>query len=92
MLKFNASQKYCTDGISAAMFRDICKKSRRPGPDLRQPVRYGGRLHLGNIASTHVAVSTADIGLPQLAMHSPYETAGVEDTEYLIRAAAEFFK
>lgn len=35
VLKFNASQKYCTDGISAAMFRDICKKpaSRsRPSP------------------------------------------------------------
>ena len=36
-------------------------------------------------------VRTVDIGLPQLAMHSPYETAGVLDTWYLIRAAREFF-
>ena len=35
----------------------------------------------------------ADIsgGLPQLAMHSCFETAGVKDTTYLIQAAEEFF-
>ena len=35
--------------------------------------------------------NTVDIGLPQLAMHSPYETAGVKDTEYLLKAAKAFF-
>lgn len=91
VLKFNASQKYCTDGISAAMFRDICKKAGVPVQTFANRSDMAGGSTLGNIASTHVAVSTADIGLPQLAMHSPYETAGVADTEYLIRAAAEFF-
>lgn len=37
-------------------------------------------------------MNTVDIGLPQLAMHSPYETAGVEDTGSFIRAAEEFFR
>jgi aspartyl aminopeptidase len=32
-----------------------------------------------------------DIGLPQLAMHSPYETAGAKDTAYLIEAARVLF-
>ena len=50
-----------------------------------------GGSTLGNISNTHVALNTADIGLPELAMHSPYETGGVLDTEYLIRAAKEFF-
>jgi len=48
-------------------------------------------LPFGNISNTQVALNTVDIGLPQLAMHSPYETAGVKDTEYLVRAAKEFF-
>ncbi|MFR5680790.1 MAG: hypothetical protein ACLTMH_09730 [Faecalimonas umbilicata] len=26
-MKYNANQKYCTDGISAAMFQDICKQA-----------------------------------------------------------------
>ena len=46
---------------------------------------------LGNISNTQVALNTVDIGLPQLAMHSPYETAGVKDTDYLIRAAMTFY-
>ena len=75
VLKFNASQKYCTDGISAAMFRDICKKAGVPVQTFANRSDMAGGSTLGNIASTHVAVSTADIGLPQLAMHSPYETA-----------------
>ena len=34
-----------------------------------------GGSTLGNISNTQVALNTVDIGLPQLAMHSPYETA-----------------
>ena len=33
----------------------------------------------------------ADIGLPQLAMHSPYETAGTKDTGYFCEVAKKFF-
>jgi aspartyl aminopeptidase len=32
-----------------------------------------------------------DIGLAQLAMHSPYETAGTKDTQYLADVMALFF-
>ena len=30
VLKFNANQKYCTDAVSAAMFRDLCKRADVP--------------------------------------------------------------
>lgn len=43
-------------------------------------------------SNTRVALHTVDIGLPQLAMHSPYETGGVKDTAYLIRTARELFR
>ena len=36
-------------------------------------------------------MNTVDIGLAQLAMHSSYETAGVKDLEYLVRALREFY-
>jgi aspartyl aminopeptidase len=38
-----------------------------------------------------VSMPAADIGLPQLAMHSAYETAGAHDVEYLIKLAEAFF-
>lgn len=92
VIKFNANQKYCTDGVSAAMFRDICKTADVPVQTFVNRSDMAGGSTLGNISNTQVALNTVDIGLPQLAMHSPYETAGVKDTEYLIRAAREFFR
>ena len=91
VLKFNANQKYCTDGVSAAMFRDICSAAGVPVQTFANRSDMAGGSTLGNISNTQVALNTADIGLPQLAMHSPYETAGVKDTAYLIRAAAAFY-
>ena len=38
-----------------------------------------------------VSMNCVDIGLPQLAMHSSWETAGVKDYEFLIRAMTEYF-
>ena len=91
VLKFNANQKYCTDAVSAAMFRDICNQADVPVQTFTNRSDIAGGSTLGNISNTQVALNTVDIGLPQLAMHSPYETAGVKDTEYLVRAAQEFF-
>lgn len=50
-----------------------------------------GGSTLGNISQSQVALNTVDIGLPQLAMHSPYETAGAKDTAYLAKAAGVLF-
>ena len=36
-------------------------------------------------------MSTVDIGLAQLAMHSACETAGTKDPDYLIRAMEAFW-
>lgn len=91
VIKFNAGQKYCTDGLSAAMFRDICREADVPVQTFANRSDMAGGSTLGNISNTRVAVNTVDIGLPQLAMHSPYETAGVNDTVSLIKAAEKFF-
>ena len=51
-----------------------------------------GGSTLGNISTAQVPVNTVDIGLAQLAMHSPYETAGALDTAYLIEAARVLYE
>lgn len=91
VIKFNANQKYCTDAVSAAMFRDLCNQADVSVQTFTNRSDIAGGSTLGNISNTHVALNTVDIGLPQLAMHSPYETAGVKDTEDLVRVAARFF-
>lgn len=91
VIKFNANQKYCTDAVSAAIFKELCTKAGVPYQTFVNRSDIAGGSTLGNISNMQVPMNTVDIGLPQLAMHSPYETAGVKDTEYLVRAAEELF-
>lgn len=91
VIKFNASQSYTTDGISCGVFNEICSKVNVPTQFFtnRADLRGGGTL--GNISCSHVSIMSVDIGLPQLAMHSSYETAGVEDIEHMIKAMKEYY-
>lgn len=92
VIKFNAQQKYCTDGWSAAHFRALCEEAKVPVQVFTNRSDHPGGSTLGNIAITKVGIPAVDIGLPQLAMHSSYETAGIKDTAYLVMAAAMFFE
>lgn len=91
VIKYHAGQRYTTDAISHALFEDICQKAKVPVQFFanRSDQMSGGTL--GNIAMSHVSMPCVDIGLPQLAMHSSYETAGIKDTFYLIQALKEFY-
>ena len=91
VIKYSANQKYTTDGISGAVMRAICKKAEVPYQTFTNRSDMLGGSTLGNISQAQVALNTVDIGLPQLAMHSPYETAGARDTAYLIEAARVLF-
>ncbi len=91
VLKFNANQRYTTDGVSAAIFRKVCAKAGVNVQTYCNRADLPGGSTLGNIAATHVSVPSADIGLPQLAMHSCYETAGVKDAIALEEAMAVYY-
>ncbi len=91
VIKYNANQRYTTDAVSAAIFKGILNDIDVPFQTFanRSDIMGGGTL--GNISNTQVALNTVDIGLPQLAMHSAYETAGVKDTEDFIKICEKFF-
>ena len=92
VVKWNASQKYTTDAVSAAIFKTICRYTDVPVQDYVNHSDIPGGSTLGNISAGHVSVNCLDIGCAQLAMHSPYETAGVKDTLYMIKAMEAFYK
>ncbi len=91
VLKFNAAQRYTTDGVSASVFRRICNKAGVPLQSFTNRPDIRGGSTLGHISLTHVSVPTADIGLPQVAMHSCYETAAVADLAHMEIAMTAFF-
>ena len=90
-VKFNANLRYCTDGLSAAIFRKICAKADVPVQTYCNRADIAGGSTLGNISLGQVSVPTVDIGLPQLAMHSCYETAAVADAIALEKAMTAYF-
>ena len=91
VLKYNASQRYTTDGISAAVLRSVCAKADVNVQTYYNRADMPGGSTLGHISLTHVSVPTADIGLAQLAMHSCCETAAVSDALALEKAMAVYY-
>ena len=91
VLKFSANQKYGTDSVSAALFRAICSRAGVPVQTFHNHSDILGGSTLGNLSNAQVSLNMVDVGLPQLAMHSAVETAGVQDTLYLARAMKEFY-
>ncbi|WP_026510541.1 M18 family aminopeptidase [Butyrivibrio sp. LC3010] len=92
VIKYNANQKYTTDAVSGAICKMICEKAKVPYQTFTNRSDVAGGSTLGNISGTQVAVRTVDIGMAQLAMHSPYETAGTLDVDYLIDFSRTFFE
>ena len=91
VLKHNANLMYCTDGVSASIFRKVCAKANVNVQTYYNRADIPGGSTLGRISLGKVSVLTADIGLPQLAMHSSYETAAVADVTALEDAMTSFY-
>ena len=92
LLKYNASQKYTTNALSGGIFRAICEKAGVKVQTFTNRADEAGGSTLGNLQSHSLPIPMADIGLPQLAMHSAVETAAVSDAEAMVRAVAAFYR
>ena len=91
-IKESANQKYTTDAFSRAILKKILDKNNIPYQTFANRSDIIGGSTLGNLSNTAVSMNAVDIGLPQLAMHSAYETAGAKDVEYAIEALRAFFE
>mgnify|MGYP001025676386 CR=1 FL=1 len=87
VIKQSANQKYTTDAVSEAVTKMICEKAGVPCQVFANHADIPG-----GILNSLVSVTSVDIGMAQLAMHSPYETAGAKDTAYLVQFAKTFYE
>ena len=90
VVKFNASQKYTSDGVSQAVFEAVCRGAGVPVQRFANRSDIPGGSTLGNISNTHASMIAVDIGLAQLSMHSANESAGAKDVQYMIDALRAF--
>ena len=92
VLKYNASQKYTTDANSAALVKYLCKREKINCQVFFNRSDILGGSTLGNILTRQVSIKAADIGLPQLSMHSTYETAGCKDLDDMMTLMKSFYQ
>ncbi|HAA43930.1 MAG: aminopeptidase 2 [Halomonas sp. 54_146] len=90
VIKVNASQRYATNSVTGALFRDVCREADVPVQSFVTRADMGCGSTIGPITATELGVPTIDVGVPQWAMHSIRETAGSKDVEYLTRALVSF--
>ena len=91
VIKESPNLKYTTDGFSKALIVDLCKKNNIKYQQFRNKPGTPGGSTLGNILQKSLSIHMVDIGLPQYAMHSSYETAGSYDILDYYNIMKEFY-
>ncbi|MCJ8336904.1 MAG: M18 family aminopeptidase [Pseudomonadales bacterium] len=79
VIKVNANQRYATNDITSAMFRQFAAAVETPVQAFVIRADMGCGSTIGPITAAELGVKTLDIGVPQFAMHSIRELAGCAD-------------
>lgn len=91
VIKYNANAHYTSDGLSSSYIKLLCNENKIPYQEFTNRSDMRGGSTLGNLLQSQISVNMVDIGLPQLAMHSAYETLGRNDIEQMINLVTCFF-
>lgn len=92
VVKLNVNQRYATESISMAMFKQWCTLAGVPIQTYNHRTDLACGSTIGPIISAKLGVRTVDVGSPMWAMHSCRESAGVLDHEYMIKALTAFYQ
>lgn len=90
-IKYNANMTYTSDAYSSSFIKEMFNKAKLNYQEFSNRSDLRGGSTLGNISSTQISLHTVDIGIPQLAMHSCYETLGVNDLLDMVKLASTFY-
>ncbi len=92
VIKYHGGQKYTSDALSAAQMRLWCERAGVPCQTFANRSDAVGGSTLGNISTSHVSLTSVDIGLPQLAMHSAVETGCGRATAQAVAVFEQFWR
>lgn len=92
VVKNAARGSYTTDAVSQAYFKEVCAMASAKVQMNTNRSDVPGGSTLGAISLSQVSIPSVDIGLPQIAMHSSYETAGALDYIEMVKALTKFYE
>jgi len=92
VIKYNVEQRYATSAETSLIIEQLARKHSIPVQrfSVRNDMPCGSTI--GPILSAETGIRTADIGNPQLSMHSIREMCGVDDTAHSIQLFKAFYE
>ncbi|MFF3322769.1 M18 family aminopeptidase [Streptomyces sp. NPDC002889] len=90
VVKVNVNQRYATDGRGLAAFAAACEQAGTPWQSFVSNNAIPCGTSIGPLMATRMGISTIDVGVPGLSMHSTRELCGTEDPWLLARTLTEF--
>ncbi len=91
LLKVNAVQRYATDAVGSALWYRACHAADVPVQEFVSNNAVPCGSTIGPFTATQLGITTVDVGIPVLSMHSARELCGVEDPGLLARALAAYW-
>ncbi|MCB5912004.1 M18 family aminopeptidase [Streptomyces pinistramenti] len=92
ILKVNVNQRYATDGSGRAVFADACERAGVPWQAFVSHNAMPCGTTIGPITAARHGISTVDIGVAILSMHSARELCGADDPYLLANALTAFLE
>ncbi|MGI5469731.1 M18 family aminopeptidase [Streptomyces sp. CA-132043] len=92
ILKVNVNQRYATDGGGRAVFADACERAGVPWQSFVSNNSMPCGTTIGPITAARHGITTVDIGVAILSMHSARELCGAEDPHLLATALTSFLE
>jgi aspartyl aminopeptidase len=90
ILKVNVNQRYATDGVGRGIFAEACDRAGVPLQDFVANNAMPCGSTIGPITATRYGITTVDVGVPILSMHSARELCGADDPFLLANALKAF--
>ncbi|MGO1225719.1 M18 family aminopeptidase [Brachybacterium sp. AOP42-C2-15] len=92
MLKINAQQRYATDAVGIAAFAAACARAGVPYQHFVSNNAMPCGSTIGPITATRLGMTTIDVGITLLSMHSAREMCATADPLLLQQACAAFLR
>ncbi|WP_114853505.1 M18 family aminopeptidase [Brachybacterium sp. YJGR34] len=92
MLKINAQQRYATDAVGIAAFAAACERAGVPHQRFVSHNAMPCGSTIGPLTATRLGMTTIDVGLTLLSMHSAREMCATADPLLLQQACTAFLR
>lgn len=91
LLKLNSQQRYATDAVGTQIWLAACERAGVPTQPFVSNNAIPCGSTIGPITASRLGMTTVDVGIGLLSMHSTRELCGVEDPGFLTRAIAAYW-